>query len=137
MRSKLEMRKKYLEMALSSNHFRGNIFYREYSDARAYNDLTAVVITRALNVYAQSVVITNFSATVIIDGLNDASRHKTSKILRRSGIRGKVRGIKDESSAFIRLADTVTGLARDRLGLNKEMSDIAARLIKRDIITVL
>lgn len=135
--SKLEMRKKYLELALIPSRLKGKIFYRAYSDTKAYQDLTAVVITQALNVYAQSRGIRSFEATVVIDGLNDKQRHKTSNILRRSGVHGKVRGLKDESNALIRLADTIAGLVRDHLSATKEMQIIANKLIQEAIITTL
>ncbi len=57
-----------------------------------------------------------FSATVIVDGLNESEVWHFAHVLRslRIPVR-KVRGMKDESNSLIRLADAIAGFVRDFL----------------------
>lgn len=132
--TKPDRRIKYLELSLKPIWLKGKIFYREYTDTKVYQDLTAIVITQALNLYAQSRHISNFRATVIVDGLNERERQKTSKILHRAGIHGKVRGLKDQSSALIRLADSIAGLIRHKNTGDNALEDIVKKMVKENLV---
>jgi len=56
-------------------------------------------------------------SSIFIDGLNERERERVAKGLRRLAARrilfDKVRGLRDESSALIRLADALAGFIRD------------------------
>src|SRR3989344_1046495 len=132
--TKPDRRIKYLELSLKPTWLKGRIFYRKYTDTKAYQDLTAIVITQALNLFAQSRHIKSYKATVIVDGLNERGRQKTSKILHRVGIHGKVRGLKDQSSALIRLADSIAGLIRHKSTGGKELEEIIKKMVKDNLV---
>lgn len=52
--------------------------------------------------------------TAIIDGLNDKEKIIVQQELKKLNIHyNKVRGMKDEQSVFLRLADAVAGFMRD------------------------
>lgn len=61
-------------------------------------------------------MVSNYEASVYIDGLSKADRSIVHAGLRNHYIHVKrVRGMRDESNALIRLADAIAGFARDYL----------------------
>jgi len=51
---------------------------------------------------------------VFVDGLSKKLENRISKILRDLGVKiRKVRGVRDEANAIIRLADSVAGMVRE------------------------
>lgn len=57
-----------------------------------------------------------YSAIVTVDGLGRSERHSFAAGLRKLNVSiRKVRGAKDQSEEFIRLADALAGFARDGL----------------------
>jgi hypothetical protein len=55
-----------------------------------------------------------YVATIVIDGLTKKDTEKVKKDLRSLKIRyDAIRGMKDEQSAFLRLADCMAGFIRD------------------------
>jgi len=89
--------------------FEGKSNFAVYRDAQDYPALTVQTIARALSATGE----TDYKVTVFIDGLPRSLERAVGLQLRRSGIRAKkVRGLKDENDALIRLADAVCGLVR-------------------------
>ena len=51
---------------------------------------------------------------MFVDGLSKKLENRISKILRDLGVKiRKVRGVRDEANAIIRLADSVAGMVRE------------------------
>jgi hypothetical protein len=112
-KTRLERKVAYLHAILSSPQFAGKLFFAHYAGIKgAYLDLVALSAARAILRQAPE----HFSATVIVDGLHESEVWHFARILRglRIPVR-KVRGMKDESSSLIRLADAVAGFVRDFL----------------------
>jgi hypothetical protein len=99
----------YIQQVLERPIFEGKLNFAVYRDARDYPSLTVQTIARALSATGE----TDYKATILIDGLPRALERAVGLQLRRSGIHAKkVRGLKDENDALIRLADAVCGLVR-------------------------
>ncbi|TSC53670.1 MAG: Uncharacterized protein LiPW39_129 [Parcubacteria group bacterium LiPW_39] len=90
----------------------GCLYYSKYKATRAYVDLSILSVAKALHDKAK----VPYEATVFVDGLKRAERPRFGAGLRKLKIRvRKVRGIRDQSDEFIRLADAVAGFVRDSL----------------------
>jgi hypothetical protein len=99
----------YIQKVLEKPIFRGKLNFAVYRDTQDYSSLTVQVIIRALHITSE----TDYGATILIDGLPRSMEQVVGLQLRRSGIHAKkVRGLKDESDALIRLADAICGLVR-------------------------
>jgi len=99
----------YIRQVLERPIFEGKLHFAVYRDAQDYSSLTVQTIARALSATGE----TDYKATIFIDGLPRSLERTVGLQLRRSGIRAKkVRGLKDENDALIRLADAVCGLVR-------------------------
>lgn len=103
----------YLKAILSSPLFQASLFYASYEHTSAYLDLTILSTARALLRKAGD---SEYKATIIVDGLRATESVRFAAGLRqlRIGVR-KVRGMKDESSPLLRLADAICGFVRDYL----------------------
>jgi hypothetical protein len=80
----------YLQGILGINALQGSLFYAVYRDTKDYQ------------------------ATIYIDGLRKTEIKEVVRFLSAESIkRRKVKGLRDESSAYIRLADALAGFFRD------------------------
>lgn len=99
----------FIQRVFSEPVFQGRLNFAAYYDSRDYVSLTVDAISRSLRVSTG----TECEATVMIDALPRSSERAVGLRLRRQGIRAKkVRGVKDESDALIRLADALCGFVR-------------------------
>lgn len=100
----------YIQAILSSPLFSNALFFAYYENTRAYLDLMIYTTARAIFQKAAE----PFKTTVIVDGLSETDAPRFARGLRalRVPVR-KVRGIKDESDALVRLADALAGFVRD------------------------
>ena len=126
-----DQRRKYMEAIIAERDFANNIFYSEYRDTRAYVDLT--ILTTAKSLLGRASL--PYQATVFVDGLNRTERHRFSAGLRqlRVSVR-KVRGLRDQSDEFIRLADAIAGFARDVLEGDQIMKPLYKKAERNRII---
>lgn len=100
------IKEKYLRSVITIPFLQNCIFYSIYTDTREYVNSTVETIIRVI----QQQEINAYELIVVIDGLNKKSRQQISRRLKEKGIfRKKVRGIRDEGSAWIRLADAIAG----------------------------
>lgn len=77
---------------------------------RPYVELTTEAVARAVTAKQGR----RAKLTVIIDGLNQAEVRRVGTGLRQRGLHvRKVRGLRDESDAILRLADAMAGFLRD------------------------
>lgn len=122
-----EKRLAYVGSMLTEPILRGKAWYETHPLPKHYLNLTVHTIARAL----ESTGAQEYRATVLIDGLPAAQEHVVGRQLHRMGVRTrKVRGIRDEGDALIRLADALCGLVRGATEGNKEMSRVLERGLK-------
>ena len=108
--TKHNIRIDYLWHILQIKKLRSNIFYATYQNQTDYIPLIAQTIIKVILLKAKG----DYQATIFIDGINEAEQKIVKKLLKESHIRyRKIRGPKDESTAFLRLADAVAGFLRD------------------------
>ena len=88
------------------------LFYSTYTDTRDYVGATVDAIAQVLQ---QHVTDTEkHGLIVVIDGLDKQEKQQIAKRLKQAGVvYKKVRGAKDEGSAWIRLADAIAGFSWD------------------------
>jgi len=102
----------YLNAILSNPSFKGRIFFSHYSQTTSYVELTVYSTAKAILERAKD----DYKATVVVDGLRRNEVAHFARELRKLHIRvKKVRGVRDESNALIRLADAIAGFVRDAL----------------------
>lgn len=102
----------YITTVLTTAAFQDKLFYSQFSHTTDY--LACIITSIARGILRQAP--TDYRATVFIDGLGKHERRFVAIQLRRRGIRiEKVRGLRDETDEFIRLADALAGFMRDRL----------------------
>jgi len=126
-----ERRLAYLREIIESKLFTGGVFYSHYMDSKAYFDLTVLTTAKAIVTKARE----PYETTVFVDGLNRSERQRFAAGLRRLNIKiRKVRGVRDESEVFIRLADAMAGFVRDCLEGSPIMKDLYRRAEKEGLI---
>ena len=100
----------YLEGLLDVDLLRESILYASYQNRTDYVQLTTLTIAQAILHKAED----NYQAIIYIHRLNRADRKRISVGLGQQNIRKKkVRGLRETSSALIRLADAMAGFLRD------------------------
>ena len=111
----------YIKKILLVRSFFHHIFYSVYHDTQTYVDLSILSTAKALFATTRE----PYEATVLVDGLGRAERRRYAAGLRSLNVAvRKVRGVKDESDEFIRLADAIAGFVRDALEGNETMGQI-------------
>ena len=101
----------YLRTIATLSELKSCLFYSIYTDTRDYVSSTVDTVARAVQQHA----IDKDKVTVVIDGLSKRiEQQQIAKELKQEGVAyKKVRGAKDENSAWIRLADAIAGFSRD------------------------
>lgn len=91
---------------------RGHIFIEHFYKIVDFTQSTAQAIARSIIISGNK----DLSAIIYIDGLPKKLRNSVAVSLRQQGIiTEKIKGLKDEQSALIRLSDTIAGFVRDYL----------------------
>ena len=128
-----ERKEVYMKQIIESNLFKDSIFYSKYEESRAYVDLTILTTAKAVLRKAKK----PYEATILVDGLGRSERYRFAAGLRRLKIKvRKVRGIRDQSDAFIRLADAIAGFVRDYLEGDKIMKELYKKAAVKSIISL-
>ena len=124
-------RQLYIERVLAMRDPRQQLFFSSYRDSQAYVDLSILSTAKALN----SAVHGSYEATIFVDGLGRTERHRFAAGLRKLRISvRKVRGARDDSDEFIRLADAVAGFVRDALEGNENLARLLNEARQNDVI---
>lgn len=122
-KTNLKSKIKYLVLIKDFKALHGTLFYSIYLQTKNYTPLVAFSVAKAI----LSKPIGASIVSVIIDGLNDKNRDIVRKELKKMRIRYKqVRGMKDEQSVFLRLADALAGFLRDASELQEYTKLIVA-----------
>lgn len=131
-------RNKYLDMALASPKLKRKIYYRIFHNTKEYEDLMVLVIGKSVNLYTEAHYITEYKATIVIDGLKKTETRRVAKSLRQLGVKiHKVRGERDESNAFLRLSDAMAGLIREASEGIEDYNKRIKKLVKEKVINEL
>ena len=129
--AKHKFREDYIRAVLELEVLQGQLHYAEYPNAKNYLKLTIDATAKAILAHAES----DYKATVFVDALPNAHINEFGAGLRRLQVRTKkVRGIrKDETDAFIRLADALCGFVRVA-EQNNELHNLLMVSIEKSII---
>jgi hypothetical protein len=130
-RVKDDVRRAYLDAVLANPSFHGNLMYAVYRDTTAYTQHLAQTVKLAIERVAEP----DYKATIIVDGLEGRQKQLFTNLIRSLGVRHKtVRGMRDETDAFIRLADAICGFARAGLHDHIIFAPMLKRAQEREII---
>lgn len=122
----------YMQSVLSNPLCQDKISYASFSGRQDYQELTIIATSKAI---VSSAPVTNYEASVYVDGLTRTDRFVVGAGLRHRHVRVKqVRGLTDEASSIIRLADAVAGFIRDGLEGDTNMKPLYDKVIKDDLI---
>lgn len=130
-RAKFFQREAYLNKISKLKQIQKSIYYSSYQNSVFYYDLITLTTAKAIYDRASE----NYQASIVVDGLQRNLEKKIGVSLRRLNIRvAKIKGARDESSPFIRLADAISGLVRDAYEGNKWSKEKLNKLVKEDIV---
>ena len=108
-KSRPAQREAYMRGILSLKPLHGSLYYALHRNTSDYVDLTIQSAAQAL----LGSMASSDQATILVDGLARSERQRFARRLRQHRIViDKVRGLKDESDALIRLADALAGFVR-------------------------
>lgn len=110
-KARRETKQQFIEQVLNSEILQSKIFYAQYKDTTAYQEVTVITVASAIHLAKRQ---ESYKASIFIDGLQKSEVIGVSSRLRKIGVRTeKVRGVRDESHVLIRLADAIAGFIRD------------------------
>lgn len=125
------VRREFLKKIAYLAALRNSIFYSIYAETKTYTQLTSLSIAKAVLAKGEN----NYSVTVIIDGLTKADTEKVRRELKKLKVKyDNIRGMKDEQSVFLRLADCIAGFLRDYVEKQPYTKEIFALLKEKKII---
>lgn len=105
-----KIREQYLLCLAEVKEIKGSIFYSTYQDTKEYIPLISLTVAKSILSKEEE----NYTATIIIDGLKGKEMDEVRKELKKLKISyRKIRGMKDEQDAILRLADSIAGFLRD------------------------
>ncbi|MEK9155963.1 MAG: DUF3800 domain-containing protein [Patescibacteria group bacterium] len=105
-------RHKYINLLCEKNILNQiKIYYTVYQNKKDYINLIGAHVAKAILAYASN---RSYTAKIFMDRISNQEMMKLKKEIKSYHIHyKKMRGIKDESNALIRLADAMCGLCRD------------------------
>jgi len=121
----------YIQQILNTDELIGTIYFSQYRDSKAYVDLTILSTAKAILDHTAE----PSQATIFVDGLGRAERHRFAAGLRKLRVQvDKVRGTRDDSEEYIRLADAIAGFVRAGLHGSGEMAELFRQALTREIV---
>jgi hypothetical protein len=106
-----EIKRRFIEQVFQNQILQRKIYYSSYQNTTTYQELTVLTIAAAIHAAKRQ---TKYKASIFIDGLQKSEVTVVSAKLRKIGVSTeKVRGVRDESHAIIRLADAIAGFIRE------------------------
>ncbi len=109
-RARHAYRQAYVSDLSNVTRLSGSIFLSRFARTRRYHEATAEATARAIRAKAEG----TYRVRVVVDGLTGGERRRFIGVLRGLDIRpDDVRGGREQSDAFLRLADALCGLVRD------------------------
>lgn len=133
-KTKESRKTEYLIQVFKLLSLKGCIYFSLFENSKEYKALTVLSVVKAV----KDKKYTDKKGTILIDGLNKHEIMWFSKEIRKQGLKtDKVRGIKDQNSAIIRLADSICGFVFEAKSGNKNaIKLLASELKKKTIIEV-
>lgn len=130
-KEEFQVRLNYLSEVAKLTELQASIFYSFYKNTKEYTHLTSLSVAKAVLQKKEK----DYSVTVIIDGLTKADTEKVRRELKQLHIKySTIRGMKDEQSAFLRLADSMAGFIRDYIEKSSYAEPLFKRFLRRKII---
>jgi hypothetical protein len=127
-----EQRRSYAGQLVEKSAFKGQLLFARFEMTSDYLSCVFNTIAWAL---AQAAGKDPYLATILIDGLGKAEYHRAGSELRSRGVvMKKVRGLKDETDEFIRLADAVCGLIRDEVDGDADLGRLYQQGVNNQVI---
>jgi hypothetical protein len=131
-KSSFKVREQFIRDVAKLQYLKRSVFYCRYSESKGYLYLIALSIAKAVEARGDDDCV----LTVIIDALTDKDREKMRVYLKRLGVKYDIiRGLKDEQSVFLRLADSMAGFARDYIENQPYAQKLFALLEGKKIIS--
>ena len=131
-KTKSEIRQNFIRELLGLKDLQKSIFYSMYPDGKAYTHLTSLSVAKTVFAKEEN----NYSVTVIIDGLTKKDTEKVRIDLKQLKVRyDNIRGMKDEQSVFLRLADCFAGFIRDYIEGQLYAQELFKKLKEKEIVT--
>jgi hypothetical protein len=127
----LDIKREFLEEIVKIKELKYALFYSVYYDTKKYNKMTALTISKALDDREND----DYFAFIVIDGLSKTDMEKMRIDIKSLGVKYRnIRGMKDEQSAFLRLADAMAGFVRDYLEGENYTKSFFEMFERREII---
>ena len=131
MKATHKQHEQYIKQIIFDSEFSDAIFYTQYDNASNYVDLTILATAKAILRKARS----SYTAIVFVDGLGRSERHRFAAGLRKLKVNvKKVRGIREQSDEFARLADAAAGFMRDNLKCGEAIQKLCQTAKRNNII---
>ena len=112
-RAAFDRKEQFLEKLAAFRELKACIFYAIYRETKEYTTLTALTVAKAVLAKTDRSE-EDYQANVIIDALSRSDAQKVRHQLKLLKIHYRViKGLKDEQSALLRLADSMAGFLRD------------------------
>lgn len=122
----------YFRLISQVKNLHDSIYFSVYHGNSEYVPLVSLTIAKAVLARGSGF---NQMVRIIIDGLNDKEKERISKELKKLKIRyDKIRGMRDEKSSFLRLADAIAGLLRDSLEGQEFAQQVSKKLLGQKIL---
>ena len=127
--------------SIRTGDLKHKIFYGRYTNpgTGAYEYLAVLAIAQAVTRYREKHrVSSDYKVSITIDGLKGSEGQRVGRELRELGVKSrKIRGARDESEPWIRLADRIAGLVRDAEESRQSYTSVRRQLEQQKIITEL
>jgi len=112
-RAAFDRKELFLEKLTAFRELKGCIFYAVYHETKEYTTLTALTIAKAVLAKTNRSE-EDYQVNIIVDVLSRSDAQKVRNQLKLLKIHYRViKGLKDEQSTFLRLADSMAGFLRD------------------------
>lgn len=126
-----KIRVAYLERLMQENIMKEKVCFSVYKQTQAYVDLTILTVAKSILQKAKN----DYKANVFVDGLDKTEIRRFTAGLRKLHIHTKkVRGLRDESDALIRLADAFCGFLRDYMEGKEYTKELYSRASHKGIL---
>jgi hypothetical protein len=127
----IDVKKAYLREIVRLDGLKQSLFYVTHTDTLQYTYLTSLAVASSV----QKRVTGEYFVSIVIDGLKDKEREKMRKTFKGLDIKYKgIRGMKDEQSVFLRLADALAGFVRDYLEGDLYTKDFFLELVGKGFL---
>jgi hypothetical protein len=126
-----ERRLAYIQRVLTEPTVQGKCNFMMRFQSRDYFQVTVQAIMEALKAQPAD----DYQATVLIDALPASQAVVVGNLLRKAGVPvKKVRGIRDEADAVVRLADALCGFVRAAYEEQPEMLWLFEKAVRQGVI---